>query len=150
MSAARFERITSSDPRPVPGDTYSPVPPTLTRASPPEKARSSAAQTAKFSGSISVSLATYARSAGLKQSELSIRNTQPVCSRWARELSLDKEESAGLGISCGQLSDFANGNGWQLGTRPAPQDWMRYCKEMSDKARTDFRSTLMKFCLKYR
>ena len=116
-----------------------------------EKARASAAQTAKFYGSVSVSLATYARSAGLKQSELSIRNTQPVCSRWARELALDKEEDTGLAISCGQLSDFANVNGWQLGTRPTPQDWMRYCKEMADKARNaDFRSTLMKVCLKYR
>jgi hypothetical protein len=104
----------------------------------------------KFSGSMTVSMGAYGQLAGLKQSELTTKNTMGACAMWSRELQLNEEEGRSFRASCMKLADFANANGWQLGTKPTPQDSMKFCSEAANQLTGDVRKTFMSTCLKYR
>lgn len=116
-----------------------------------EKERMARAQTVRFSGSITVSMGAYARTAGLPQSDLTTRNTMGVCSKWSQERGLQGVESSSFRLSCMQLADFANANGWQLGTKPARQDAIRFCRHTANKIPADAnaRNQFMEACLGY-
>jgi chemotaxis protein histidine kinase CheA len=103
----------------------------------------------KFSGSITVSMGAYVQFAGLKQSELTTKYTTGACAMWSRELQLDAEESRSFRSSCMGLADFANLNGWQLGTKPTQQDSMKFCSHAASQLTGDVRTTFMRTCLKY-
>ncbi len=109
-----------------------------------------AAPMPKFSGSMTRSMGDYARTLGLKQSGLTMKNTMGACSRWSQELPLSVDEGRSFRAVCMSLADYANANGWQLGRMPSPEESMKYCNTRAGSLTGDVRKTLMMICLKYR
>jgi psiF repeat len=104
----------------------------------------------RFSGSMTRSMGDYARTLGLRQSDLTVKNTMGACGRWSQELPLSVDEGRSFRAVCMSLADYANANGWQLGRMPSPEESMRYCNTRAGSLTGDVRKTLMTVCLKYR
>ena len=104
----------------------------------------------KFSGSLTVSLGDYAAILGIVPTEFTGTTLTATCDKWSQQVL--PNESQTFRSACLALPQYANKNGFRLGTRATPQQWMAYCSERADKmsAAGDRRNEIMGVCLKYR
>jgi len=104
----------------------------------------------KFSGSLTVSLGDYATIQSIAPAELTVKTVMGACDKWSQQVL--PNESRNFRAVCLGLPQYANQNGFHLGTRATPQQWMAYCVERANaiNAAGDDRNTMMGVCLKYR
>ena len=104
----------------------------------------------KFSGSLTVSLGDYATIQSIAPAELTVKTVMGACDKWSQQVL--PNESRNFRAVCLGLPQYANQNGFHLGTRATPQQWMAYCAERANamNAAGDDRNTMMGVCLKYR
>jgi len=104
----------------------------------------------KFSGSLTVSLGDYATIQSIAPTELTVKTVMGACDKWSQQVL--PNESRNFRAVCLGLPQYANQNGFHLGTRATPQQWMAYCVERANaiNAAGDDRNTMMGVCLKYR
>ena len=104
----------------------------------------------KFSGSLTVSLGDYATIQSIAPTELTVKTVMGACDKWSQQVL--PNESRNFRAVCLGLPQYANQNGFHLGTRATPQQWMAYCAEHANAMRSagDDPNTMMGVCLKYR
>ena len=104
----------------------------------------------KFSGSLTVSLGDYATIQSIAPAELTVKTVMGACDKWSQQVL--PNESRNFRAVCLGLPQYASQNGFHLGTRATPQQWMAYCVERANaiNAAGDDRNTMMGVCLKYR
>ncbi|MGZ8211470.1 MAG: TIR domain-containing protein [Burkholderiales bacterium] len=115
-----------------------------------ENRRKAAVQTTRFSGSLNVSLGTFARSLGIKQYDMEPTHVMAPCSNWAKELALANDPARAFRSICLRVTRHASQNGWPSGAQPDINEWSKFCSSSAGSLTGDPRRTFIVTCMRYR